>query len=252
VFLLLALVFGGGFIFFGVGSGNSGLGDLFSGDFGSLFGGGSGPSITKLQKAVAKNPGDADSWLKLAHALEQKGRLDEAVTALETYTALRPKNAAGWQELATQYLTQAQNYYTESIRLQTELAGVPGPGLEVPAGSFLAQEFQKNELYAAVTGALTARIQELQTKLQSTLTQRAGAYKRAADALGAADPSLPSIVFAWARAAEDAQDYPTALKAYQRYLKLAPDSALAADARAAIKRLKAFVKAQQSSSPTTG
>lgn len=252
MFLLLAIVFGGGFIFFGVGTGNSGLGDLFSGDFGSLFGGSSGPSISNLEKAVAKNPADADSWLKLAHALEQKGRTDEAVTALETYTALRPKNAAGWQELATQYLTQAQNYYTESIQLQTELAGVPGPGLEIPAGSFLAQEFQKNELYAAVTGALSARIGELQAKLQATLKQRAGAYKRAVDALPATDPSLPSTVFAWAQSAETAQDYPTALKAYQRYLQLAPDSALAADARAAIKRLKAIVKAQPSSSSPAG
>ena len=250
MFLLLAIVFGGGFVFFGVGSGNSGLGDLLNGDFGSLFGGGGGPSISKLQKTVAANPSDADSWLKLAHALEQKNRTDEAVTALETYTALRPKNAAGWQELATQYLTQAQNYYTEGIRLQTELAGVPGPGLEIPAGSFLAQEFQKNELYAAITGALSTKIGELQAKLQSTLKQRAGAYKRAADALPAADPSLPSTIFAWARAAEDAQDYPMAITAYQRYLKLAPDSALAADARAAVKRLKAIVKGQQSSSST--
>jgi hypothetical protein len=252
VFLLLAIVFAGGFVFFGVGSGSSGLGDLFSGNFGSLFGGSSGPSISKLQKTVAKNPSDADSWLKLARALEQKNRTDEAVTALETYTALRPKNAIGWQELATQYLTQAQNYYTQGIAYQTELAGVFGPGIGTPSDSFLAQEFQKNPLYAALTAALSQKIGELQAKLQSTLKQRAGAYERSVNALPANDPGLAGAVFTWARAADDAQDYPTALKAYQRYVRLAPDGPLARDARSRIKELKKLVQAQQASATPAG
>lgn len=254
MFLLLAIVFGGGFVFFGVGSGSSGLGDLLRGDFGGIFGGSSsgGASISKLQKAVAKNPSDAASWLKLAHAYAGKGRTDEAVTALETYTALRPKDANGWQELAIQYLTQAQTYYQQSLQYQVDLAGVPGPGIGTPTSSFLAQEFNKNPLYSALTALLTQKIGELQAKLQAVLRQRAGAYERAVKALPETDPGLAGTIFTWARAAEDAQDAQTALKAYQRYLKLAPDGPLAPDARLRIKELKKFLKQQKASSPTGG
>jgi len=244
VFALLAVVFAAGFVFFGVGSGSSGLGDLFRGDFGSIFGGGGGDPISKLQKDVAKHPQDAAAWLKLARALEGKSRTDEAVTALETYTALRPKDANGWQELAGLYLTQAQNYYTELLNLQSQLASLPSAGIGVAGDSFLNQEFQKNPLYAALLAELNTRYSDLQTKLSGTLRQREGAYERAVNALPAADPGLPGVVFAWARAATDAQDYATAIKAYKRYLKLAPDSGLAADARKEIKRLEGLVKSQ--------
>src|SRR6266542_4358659 len=55
VFVFLALVFGLGFVVFGVGSsGVSGLSDIFSG----VRGGGSGTSIQKAEKKAAANPKD--------------------------------------------------------------------------------------------------------------------------------------------------------------------------------------------------
>jgi len=44
VFVLLAVIFAGSFVFLGVGSGSSGIGDLLQGNWGDLFGGGSGNS----------------------------------------------------------------------------------------------------------------------------------------------------------------------------------------------------------------
>jgi predicted Zn-dependent protease len=241
VFLGLAIVFAGGFIFFGVGTGNSGLGDLFSGN---LFGGGGGPSISKLQKEVAAHPNNAQAHLELARALIQKEREEEAIPYLERYTQLRQKDAGAWQQLAGLYLIRAQHYYDQLQAISQEAATLPGSGFVVPPGSFLEKELQKNPFYKAVSQDIARRQQEAQSGLTQALSQRAYAYRQAVNALPPDDTSLPGTIFAWARAAEDAQDYKTALQAYQRYLKIAPDSALARDARAAIQRLKAILKAQ--------
>jgi Flp pilus assembly protein TadD len=243
VFLLLAVVFAGGFIFFGVGTGNSGLGDIFTGG-GSLFGGG-GESISELREKVAKNPSDAESHLKLARELRSDERPEEAIDPMERYTQLRPKDAGALQELATLYLERARRQFTELNAIEGELATIPGgAGFEVPPGSFLAKEQQNDPFYKTLQADLTRRRTEVIAQLNATLSARADAYKRAVAALPADDTSLPGTVFAWARAAEDAQDFQGALTAYRRYLKLAPDSALAADARSAIRRLEAYVKAQ--------
>jgi tetratricopeptide (TPR) repeat protein len=300
VFLALAIVFAGGFIFFGVGSGSQGLGDIFQGNTntttyllvilgvlvlgaGVLVGwlasqpgnrnlkiaaaivlaaggiallagaathshGGSS-AITKLQKQVQKHPDDAEGWRSLGRALQTAGRTDEAVTAFETYTGLRPNDSGGWQELASLYLTQAQNYYNQIIEVQYRLSNVPGAGLGLPGDSFLAKEQQKNPIYTSLVDELNKQLGDLETKLSGTLSQRAGAWKRAANTLAADDPNLPSVVFQWARASEDAQDYKTAIAAYKRYLKLVPEGSLATDAKTAIKRLEKLLKGQ---SGTTG
>src|ERR687883_985387 len=57
VFIFLALVFALSFVFLGVGSGSSGIGDLLRGNF--SFGGSSGPSVGKAKDRIAKNPDDA-------------------------------------------------------------------------------------------------------------------------------------------------------------------------------------------------
>src|SRR5216684_5844994 len=58
MFVLLIVVFAGGFVFLGVGSGSSGIGDLLQGNFSTLFSSSSGNSAqaTKDQKRIAKNP----------------------------------------------------------------------------------------------------------------------------------------------------------------------------------------------------
>ena len=63
IFIFLALVFAASFVFLGVGSGSSGIGDLLRGNF--HFGGGSsGPSIGKAQAKIKKNPNDAAAYLE--------------------------------------------------------------------------------------------------------------------------------------------------------------------------------------------
>src|SRR6266516_7946088 len=76
VFVFLAVVFGGGFVLFGVGSSNlSGLTDIFSG----IRGGSSGPSVSKELKKAQANPKSPQAWHDLAAAYDTKGNLQGAI-----------------------------------------------------------------------------------------------------------------------------------------------------------------------------
>src|SRR5205085_6112787 len=75
VFLFLAFVFALSFVFLGVGSGSTGLGDLLNGKLPFIGGGGgSGTSVGKAQDKLKKNPNDAGAYRDLARAYEAKGK----------------------------------------------------------------------------------------------------------------------------------------------------------------------------------
>src|SRR5215213_10107789 len=57
VFVLLAMIFAGSFIFLGVGSGSTGLGDILNGWLNRT--GSSGPSASKLEQETRERPRDA-------------------------------------------------------------------------------------------------------------------------------------------------------------------------------------------------
>jgi len=97
-FVFLIVIFGGGFVFLGVGSGGLDLGSLIRDAFGR--GGSSTPSVSKAQEEVIKHPLDPVARKDLANALEKKGRVDEAIIAWTQYTNLRPKDVNSLQHLA--------------------------------------------------------------------------------------------------------------------------------------------------------
>ena len=70
MFILLALVFAVGFVGFGVGSGSTGIGDLFNGKLFGLGGNGSasGASVGKAQKEIRQHPNQAKGYRDLATA----------------------------------------------------------------------------------------------------------------------------------------------------------------------------------------
>src|SRR5215204_6325889 len=109
MFVFLALVFGLGFVLFGVGSGSGGLSDLLQGNF-DLFGS-SDPSEKDADEArdrIAKNPKDAEAYRLLASSSQTQGEHDEAIAALEEYQKLRPKDTDATAELAALYLQRAE------------------------------------------------------------------------------------------------------------------------------------------------
>ena len=111
MYFILAVLFAVTFAFLGVGAGgNSGLDQLFSGL--NIFSGG-GSSVSKALKEVQKRPTDPTGFRDLATAYEAKGDTPNAITALQQYTALKPKDAKVWSELAGLQLGQAQTYVSQ-------------------------------------------------------------------------------------------------------------------------------------------
>jgi cytochrome c-type biogenesis protein CcmH/NrfG len=98
IFIFLAVMFGLGFVALGVGQGVNGV------DLGGLFNSGSGsggPSISSLSSRVQSHPKDANAWLQLARAYETAHKVSPAISAYQTYVALRPKNTGALSATAT-------------------------------------------------------------------------------------------------------------------------------------------------------
>src|SRR5262245_601416 len=82
MFVVLALVFGVGFVAFGVGSGSTGIGDILRGNF---FGGGGnsiGSQIKSDQGKIAAHPDDMPTYLDLAGLYRQKQNTASAIRTL--------------------------------------------------------------------------------------------------------------------------------------------------------------------------
>src|SRR5205809_1888676 len=123
VFLLLAVIFAGGFVFFGVGSGSTGLGDLLRGNF-NIFGSGGGSTNSSAVKSALKktraHPKDPDAWNALATAYSSDGKTADANKAYEHVLKLRPNDTSAIQSVAAFYETRAQDKATEAASLQAQ------------------------------------------------------------------------------------------------------------------------------------
>src|SRR2546421_5420957 len=123
VFVFLAFVFAAGFVFFGVGSGSTGIGDLLKGNF-NLFGNGGSTSqssgVKKALKQARAHPKDPQAWDSLATAYQTDGKLDDANRALEHYLKLRPKDADALQRVAGFYENKATVKEGEARQLQSQ------------------------------------------------------------------------------------------------------------------------------------
>jgi cytochrome c-type biogenesis protein CcmH/NrfG len=251
VFVLLALAFALGFVFFGVGSGSTGISDILQNALN--FGSSGGTSISKLQAKVAKNPKDATSWRNLATAYEQKQRTQDAVQALERYSALKPKDDGALAELASEYGTLAQTDATDYTNAQQEAASQapPGaafaPGPTTPFGkAFNDPGALKDPIAAAVQTLSSTKQQTAYTSYQSAQQNAESAYRR----LVALQPNDATTQVQLGQAAQAANDTKTAIAAYVAFLKLAPTDPLAPQVRKVLKTLRK--SAATTTSTTTG
>ncbi len=142
MFVVLAVVFAGGFVVFGVGSGSTGVSQALSNFFSGN--GGGGTSISSLQHKVQRNPADATAWRDLATAYETKQRTSDAVGALVEYTRLAPKDQDALLDLAGQYQKLAQTYATDyqNTQIQAASVAVPLSAFPPPANSPLGKALQ--------------------------------------------------------------------------------------------------------------
>ena len=234
IFIFLALVFAASFVFLGVGSGSSGIGDLLRGNF--HFGGSSGPSIGKAQDKIKKNPNDAAAYFELARAYEGKGRTDDAIGALSSYIRLRPRATSALQELAGLYLTKAEGYQQQVQLAQLDAQSAGLGTLFGPASTpKLTQAVGQDPITQALSTKTQTAVSNAYAKMQSAYGKATAAYKT----LAKASPADPSLQLQLAQAAESANDTPTAVAAYKKFLKLAPDDPSAGLIRQRLKQLRA-------------
>jgi tetratricopeptide (TPR) repeat protein len=226
VFLLLAVIFAGGFVFFGVGSGSTGLGDLLRGNF-NIFGSNSSSTNSSAVKSALKktqaHPKDPNAWNDLATAYQTDGKLTEANAALEHVLKLKPNDIGALQRVAGFYETKAQNKETEAQNLQAQaplsLAGVLG----VSSTSQIGQALNNDPTSQRLTQQAQAAFTEANTALQKDTDL----YKRIAKL----QPNDVNTQFHYAQLADLTGDTAAALKAYKQVVKLAPTDPSAQQAK---------------------
>jgi tetratricopeptide (TPR) repeat protein len=240
VFVFLALVFAVGFVAFGVGSGSTGISDILRGNF---FGGG-GTSTSSLakekQKAIARNPKDISAYLDLAGIYQQNQDETKALATLSKAEQVAPKNFdvlnriagiySGQAELERQNAQNAQIVYFENT--------VAPPGLD--PSSTLGQAITSDP-YSDV---LKTRANEAYSKMVSAFTKAEGAYKQLVSA-AAGTSQEANAQLQLAGAAQISGDTATAVSAYTRFLKIAPDSPNAPAVRQTLAQLKASLPQSQ-------
>ncbi len=240
MFVLLAFAFAIGFVFFGVGSGSTGISDILQNALN--FGSSSGTSISGLQHKTEKHPQDATAWRDLATAYEQKQRAQDAVIALERYSALRPKDQGALAELASEYGTLATNASNDYSNAQLEAAGQSSPGAAfAPAATTpLGKAFNdpaalQDPIATAVQTLVSAKQQVALTAYETAQRKAEAAYKK----LSALNPSDATTQIQLGQAAQAANDTKVAIAAYRTFLRLAPSDPLAAQVRRVLKSLVA-------------
>lgn len=241
VFVLLALVFAGGFVFFGVGSGSSGISDLLN-SWLNIGKASSGPSISSLQAKTRAHPNDPQAFRNLAIAAEGKSKNDIAVQALERYTALRPKDTNALQELAGLYQKQVQDVSAEFVALPIARVAqtfASSSFYAPPSTSKLGQVYSDpTALGDPINQAISSLASQKQSEYQLRLTNLEAKELAAYQNLTKADPADPTLQVQLAQAAQTLGDTKTAVAAYKRFLKLAPTDPLAAAVKQQLKQLQ--------------
>jgi tetratricopeptide (TPR) repeat protein len=238
VFLLLAIAFGIGFVAFGVGTGVGGtsIGDVLRDIIGQQN---ATESLDDAQKKAAENPKDADAQLAYANALQARGRTQEAITALEAYTSLQPKDTDALRQLANLWgsIAAKARQDQQTATNQANLASV-GSSLAAPDSAFL-REVDQNRIAQALASQASARASAAQQRAQSASARQQRVY----ESLTLLIPDDPSIFLSLGLAAQAANDIQSAIAAYEQFLELAPNDPSAAQVKQQVEFLKQQLKA---------
>ena len=233
-FVFLALVFGVGFVVFGVGGEvPGGIADVLQ-----RGAAGDGPSVGEARERLADNPNDPQALRDLATALNTDGRPDEAIPPLERYTTLRPKDEAALNELAILYLGRATRLREQVIREQTEGQIIlPSSEFLPPPTTPLGQALAVAPLEQAILTRTNERLMRVYNRMQTAYTRAKLTYAR----IAALSPEDATVQLQLAQAAEAGGDEKAALAAYRRFLELAPEDPQAPLVRQQVARLRASV-----------
>jgi Flp pilus assembly protein TadD len=233
MFVFLALVFGVGFVGFGIGANqNASIGDLLRGSGGTE----DGVSVSEARELVEKSPKSAAAQRSLATALQEDGQTDEAVVVLNRYLQLVPKDKEALQELAGLHLTRANTLSRQAQDLQVRASYVTfgstfSSGLELGEGATIGPD----PIDQAISTQASQAVNEAYTGAQDSFRKAGETYDR----LAAVAPRDPNVQLELAQTAQQSGDIPKAITAYEKFLELAPDDPTAPIVKQQIQQLKA-------------
>jgi tetratricopeptide (TPR) repeat protein len=234
VYMALAIIFAATFVGVGVGSGSgAGLDQLYSGIFG-----GSGDQVSKAKDEIKKNP--AKGYLALARAYETKSQPTQAISAFQSYLALRKKDANVWQELGGLQLSQAQTLATQYQNAQQASALADPSQAFQPTGA-LATASGTNPAFSTAAQAASTQASTLYQQATSALTAAVKDYKTATKI----QPKSATAQQLLATAAQNAGNYPEAVAAWKKFIELDPTSPQVAGVKSQIKKLQQAQAATQ-------
>ena len=237
VYFLLAVLFAVTFAFLGVGSGSSGLSDLFTNI--NIFHH-SGTSVSSAQKEIQRRPNDPKGYRDLATAYEAKAETASAITALQQYVALNKKDGKALSELAGLQLSQAadyQNQYGNAYQIQQQVS--PSTSFR-PTGK-LGTAIGTDPIEQAQSSIAAQKASDLGQRMSLSYSDAVSTYQQ----LAKLQPNNANVQFQLGNTAQTAAQITgsptfnlTAVAAYKAYLKLSPDASTAAQVRALIKQLQ--------------
>lgn len=283
VFMLLAVVFAISFVVAGVGSGSTGIADIFNGNaqFGRTlliilaavvgitgivlalyrmvaFGvvlvlcgiglsvafaathnkGSTTSAVTKAEKRIQKNPKDAAAYRDLARAFELKHDDISAISELEAYSQLRPKDVDALRELAGLYTTRAQKLSAAAQAAQQDAQSAQpttfGPTQTSKLGKAIGAS--SNPITSAASQAANARFNAIYSTLTAALQSEENVYSRIVKLA----PGDSASWLLYAQTATYAQDYKTAITAYNTFVKKFPTDPSVPYAKQQLKTLNAL------------
>jgi tetratricopeptide (TPR) repeat protein len=232
-FVFLIVVFAGGFVFLGVGSGGLDLGQLVRDAFGNK--GGSGPSVSEAQSEVAQHPFQAAARRNLASALEKSGRIDESIDAWIQYTRLRPNDVTALRHLGQLELGQADKYFRQAqfASLAQAQAGANSPFLPSQTNTF-GQAIGSDPITQALSTKASKELQSASAKYQTAAGKAVATYQ----SIVKLQPNDEQALFSLAQAADTLGQRPVAIRAYKKLLTFKLEPATAAQIRQRVKTLQ--------------
>jgi len=234
MFVFLALVFGLGFVIFGIGSDQgTGIGDLLRDGGGASNG---GLSVSEARDRVRQSPKSAVAQRALATALQEDGQTDEATVVLNRYLELVPNDKEALQELAGLHLGRGTALAREAQEAQVRASYLTfgstfSTPLELGDGATLGPD----PIDEAVSTQASEAVNRAYTAAQESFQKAEQTYDR----LAAVAPRDPNVQLELAQAAQQSGDTAKAITAYEKFLTLAPDDPTAPIVRQQITQLKA-------------
>ncbi|MDQ3067144.1 MAG: tetratricopeptide repeat protein [Actinomycetota bacterium] len=234
MFVFLALVFGLGFVVFGIGSDQgTGIGDILRDSGGQ---GSDTPSVSEARGRVKENPKSLEAQRVLATALVEEGETDEAITVLTKYVdKKKPADEDALRELGGLHIGRATNLAQEAQAAQLRASFLTfGTTFSSPLELGEGQTLGPDPIDEAISTQASAAVSEAYAKAQESFQAAEDTY----DKLAAALPNDPNVQLDLAQVAQQSGNLPRAITAYEKFLELAPDDPSAPIVKQQITQLK--------------